>query len=134
MLPTEQFPLHVCVVAGRVWVGAGPSLYLVGLSAPILLMAVALGVEVSSWTVTKQKLQRTADMAALAAAEAYFRGASVQTATIYGSYVAEMNGTSPDMVTVQSIAGVVNSSDTAFQATVQIRVPLLFSAYALPEG
>jgi Flp pilus assembly protein TadG len=117
---------------------------LVGLSAPMLLMAVALGVEVSSWTVTQQKLQRTADAAALAAAEAYYRGASAQTAATYGAYVAELNKASgaatrswlgstlsDGNITVQKTTGPVNSSDTAFLATIKANVPLLFTAYVL---
>jgi Flp pilus assembly protein TadG len=120
---------------------------LVGLSAPMLLMAISLGVEVASWTVTKQKLQRTADAAALAAAEAYYRGASAQTAATYGAYVAEMNNASGGIsrswvgstlsdgnITVQKTTGPVSSSDTAFLATIKTKVPLLFSAYVLPSG
>jgi Flp pilus assembly protein TadG len=120
---------------------------LVGLSAPMLLMAISLGVEVASWTVTQQKLQRTADATALSAVEAYYRGASAQTAATYGAYVAEMNnasaGTSRSWVgstltdgniTVQKTNGVVNSSDTAFVATIKANVPLLFSKYVLGSG
>jgi Flp pilus assembly protein TadG len=120
---------------------------LVGLSAPMLLMAISLGVEVASWTVTQQKLQRTADATALSAVEAYYRGASAQTAATYGAYVAEMNnasaGTSRSWVgstltdgniTVQKTNGVVNSSDTAFVATIKANVPLLFSQYVLGSG
>jgi Flp pilus assembly protein TadG len=137
-----------CVYRARPALGRhGAVAMLVGLSAPMLLMAISLGVEVASWTVTKQKLQRTADAAALAAAEAYYRGASAQTAATYGAYVAEMNDASGGItrswvgstlsdgnITVQKTTGPVSSSDTAFLATIKTKAPLLFSAYVLPKG
>jgi hypothetical protein len=67
---------------------------LIGRSAPMSIMAAAFGAEVSSWTVTRQKLQRTAGAAGLAAAEAYDRGASATIGATYGAYAAEMSGAS----------------------------------------
>jgi Flp pilus assembly protein TadG len=123
---------------------SGAVAVLIGFSAPMLMVAVALGVEVASWTVTEQKSQRTADAAALAAAEAYYRGASAQTAATYGAYVAEMNRASgaatrswlgstlsDGNITVQKTTGPVSSSDTAFLATIRTQVPLFFTAYVL---
>ena len=120
---------------------------LVGLSAPVLVMALALGIELSSWTVTKLKLQRTADAAALAASLAYNRGSTAQAAANYGAYVAEINGAlgaktrtwatytktlSDNMIIIQMTSGVVNSNDVAFVATIQTAVPLLFASIVLP--
>lgn len=119
---------------------------LVGLSAPKLTLAIALGIEITDWTVTQQKLQRTADAAALAAAEAFSASANLQTAAMYGGYVAEINKASggpnsqwfgatrtfaDNMITVQHTLVTVNSGDTAFVAYVKATVPLLFSAYVL---
>jgi uncharacterized membrane protein len=120
---------------------------LVGLSAPALVMALALGIELASWTVTKQKLQRTADAAAIAAALTNARGSSLQAAATEAAYVAEINGAlgatsrtwfdatntfSDNMITIQKTAGIVNSNDTAFIATIRTTVPLLFASYVLP--
>src|SRR5260370_7805451 len=44
---------------------------LLGLTAPVLVMALGLGIEVSRWSVAKVELQRIADAAALAGAFDY---------------------------------------------------------------
>jgi Flp pilus assembly protein TadG len=131
---------------------------LVGLAAPALTVTVALGVEVSSWTVMKQGLQRTADAAALAAAESFTRdprSASTVTATVaaaektaetYGAFVAELNNApgsvtrsfnatvhtfTDNTVTIAKVAGIVTSTDTAFVATATAAPSFLFSGYVL---
>jgi Putative Flp pilus-assembly TadE/G-like len=123
---------------------------LVGLSAPALVLAIGLGIEASGWSAVQQRLQRTADMAALAGALAYNGGASVSVAATQAAYTAEINGgtgvTSPatrtwfstpkilsdGSITIQEVNGVKNAGDIAFSATVQDTLPLLFSAIALP--
>jgi Flp pilus assembly protein TadG len=123
---------------------------LVGLSAPALVLAIGLGIEASGWSALQQRLQRTADMAALAGALAYNKGASASVAATQAAYTAEINGstgvTSPatrtwlptpktlldGSITIQEVNGVRNAGDIAFAATVQDSVPLLFSAIALP--
>jgi Flp pilus assembly protein TadG len=121
---------------------------LVGLSAPVLLITLALGIEVSGWTATKQRLQRTADAAALAAVEANAAGANTQTAATYGAYVAELNGAAgsatrnwsgnvtniltDNQITIQKTAGLVNAGDTAFIATINATTPLYFSKIVFP--
>jgi hypothetical protein len=123
---------------------------LVGLSAPALVLAIGLGIEASGWSAVQQRLQRTADMAALAGALAYNKGASVSVAATQAAYAAEINGstgvTSPatrtwlptpktlldGSITIQEVNGVKNAGDIAFAATIQDTVPLLFSAIALP--
>ena len=124
---------------------------LVALCAPLLAMTVGLGIEASGWIVSQQgMLQRTADMAAIAGALAYSSGtATTQVAAIQAAYVAEINGASgvrspatrvwnatpptlsDNLVSIQIVNGVQNPNDTAFQATVQYKVPLLFSFLAL---
>ncbi|HBK06075.1 MAG TPA: hypothetical protein DDZ81_09440 [Acetobacteraceae bacterium] len=126
---------------------------LVGITAPVLAMSIALGIEVSGWTVMKQRLQRAADSAAIAAAESYMTGASAQTAATYGAYLAELNkvtgaptrtwvgnstaGTLSDnniSVVVASGSGFINPADTTFSVTVQSPAPTMFVGFAFPNG
>ena len=122
------------------------------LCLPPLALAVGLGIEASGWVVTQQgSLQRTADLAALAGALAYGRGATTQGAATQAANVAEINGAagaasisariwneaaipptlSDNLVTVQAVKGVVNPTDPAFAVTVQQSVPLLLATLAL---
>ncbi len=126
---------------------------LVGITAPVVAMAVALGIEVSGWTVMKQRMQRAADIAATAAAESFLNGASAQKAALYGAYIAEMNnvpgatsrtwsasatgGTLSDndiSIVVATGAGIINPSDTTFAVTVQTPAPTAFVGFAFPGG
>ncbi len=126
---------------------------LVGITAPVLAMGVALGIEVSGWTVMKQRMQRAADTAATAAAESFITGASVQNSATYGAYVAEMNnvagasakawsgsttaGTLSDnniSVVVATGAGIINPTDTTFAVTVQTPASTAFVGFAFPGG
>ena len=118
---------------------------LVAFSAPVLIGAIALGIEVSGWTAAEQQLQRTADAAAIAAALTYINGSSVQVTATEGAYLAEINGAvgkSPpqwdgasvitdNMITISKVKGVVNTSDVAFQAIIRKAVPFLLSGIAL---
>ncbi len=126
---------------------------LVGITAPALAMAVALGIEVSGWTVMKQRLQRAADAAATAAAESFLTGASAQNAATYGAYLAELNnikgatarswtgsataGTLSDndiSVVVATGSGIISPADTTFAVTVQSPAPTAFVGFAFPGG
>jgi hypothetical protein len=132
---------------------------LVAMSATMVLLAIGLGVEATGWTVSQTKLQRAADAAALAAAEAYAAGAGVQMAATQGAYVAEINngvgvssnaatsltctpGTvrtwcaatsmlSDNLITIQKTTGVRHATDVAFVATITTTVPFFFSALVL---
>ena len=130
---------------------------LVALTAPVLCMAIALGVEVSGWSAVQQSQQRSADMAAIAGAQTYNSGSTAQVAATEAAYVAEINGglgaagptaltctpgatktwcattntLSDNLVSVAMTAGVKNASSNAFKATIQTTVPLFFSAIAL---
>jgi hypothetical protein len=118
---------------------------LVAFSAPVLIGAIALGIEVSGWTAAEQQLQRTADAAAIAAALTYIDGSNVRVAATEGAYLAEINGAvgkSPplwdgtsvitdNMITISQVNGVVNHGDIAFQAIIRRTVPFLLSGIAL---
>jgi uncharacterized membrane protein len=113
-------------------------------------LAIGLGIEASGWSAVQQRLQRTADMAALAGALAYNKGAAASVAATQAAYTAEINGstgvTSPatqtwlptpkilldGSITIREVNGVRNTGDIVFAATIQYTVPLLFSAIALP--
>ena len=108
---------------------------------PMFMGAAGLGVEASNWSVLNTELQRTADLVALAAAVSYSGNSNAHTAAGAAADVAEMNGMTAgqrtwtattktlvdDLVTIQQVNGVRNSSDIAFQATVQKAVPLTFA-------
>jgi Flp pilus assembly protein TadG len=125
---------------------------MVAICAPALLMAVGLGIEASGWTAITQRLQRTADMAALAGAYASYAGASAQLSANQAAYTAEINGatgvsstTTPstrtwspqtlptpsvltdNLIKIQKIPGIKSTSDVAFSATIKDTVPLFFS-------
>lgn len=113
----------------------------IALTAPVLLMALGMGIEISRWSITQVELQRIADAAALAGAMNLSKQTTknVQTAAQAAGNVAVLNGatgqTTPTWtsstqtlvdgtVTVAIIPGVRNSTDTAFQVTVTQSVPL----------
>ena len=87
--------------------------------APVLVMALGLGIEVSRWSVAKVELQRIADAAALAGAFDYQHQTTKVpgTAAAAASNLAEINGIT-GQITVQIGAGLKNASDTAVQVTV----------------
>jgi hypothetical protein len=123
--------------------------------APVLSGAVALGVEVTSWSGVQVNLQRTADASARAGAIYCYNYAinnsgssclsnatAAQTAATLAARLAEVNGitgaSSPswnastktytdNLVTAQIVSGVKSSSDTAVQVSVQESVPLTIS-------
>jgi len=99
----------------------------IGLTFPTLLMALGLGIEVASWSVTTVELQRTADAAALAGAMNYNQTSSSSSATTAATNVAVINGIPSGNVTAAVVSGVKNASDTAIKVTVTQNVPLVFA-------
>ena len=111
------------------------------ITAPVLLMAVAMGVEVAHWSTRKLDLQRAADTAALAGVAAIAREGSNFQAASAAANVAELSGIaggtrswsagalvlSDNQATVKITNGVRNSYDPAVLVTVQATTPLLFS-------
>jgi Flp pilus assembly protein TadG len=114
----------------------------IALTLPTLMMALGLGIEVSSWTISQVELQRAADNAALAGALNYKQSSSSQTAAGAAANVAEANGVTgtstrtwtaasstltDNMITVAIVSGITHASDTAVKVTVQQSVPLVFA-------
>lgn len=114
---------------------------LFGLTAPVVVMALGMGIEVSRWSVAKVQLQRIADAAALAGAFNYQHQAAktARTAATAAANLAWINGVtgtanpswaaatqllSDNQIAVQIIAGLKNPSDTAVQVTVSLQLPL----------
>jgi hypothetical protein len=110
--------------------------------APVLVMSVALGVEITSWSVGKVQLQRIADVAAWAGAVQYAATSNAQSATAAAADVAEINGiastasrvwtagtstTADNLVTAQVVSGVRLASNKAVKVIVQQLVPKLLS-------
>ncbi len=110
------------------------------LIVPALMGALALALEVGSWSVTKVELQRRADQAAYAAIMRYESGDNAQTATGIGVDIAALNGataatptwsaatntTTASDVSVALVAGVRTTSDKAMKAVITTSVPLSF--------
>ena len=120
----------------------GVAALLTAFSAPVLLMAVAMGVEATSWSATRVKLQRIADTAALAGAIQYAATSDAQKASINAASLAEINGVSgatsrtwdntnlkltDNLITVQVVAGPKIASEKAIQVTVKQNVAKTFS-------
>jgi Flp pilus assembly protein TadG len=114
----------------------------IGLSLPTLLMALGLGIEVASWSVSTLELQRTADAAALAGVMNYSQTSNGQSATGAAANVAEVNGVAgatsrswsaatktltDNNITAAVVSGIQNTSDIAIKVTVQQNVKLTFS-------
>ncbi len=113
-----------------------------GIMAPVLVMSVALGVEITSWSVGDVQLQRIADVSAWAGAMQYASSNDAQTATRVAADVAEINGvsgstartwdvgaltTTDNLVTAQLVGGVNLASDKAIKVTVKRSVPKVLS-------
>ena len=111
--------------------------------APVMIMMLAMGIEVTFWSVNKVELQRIADIAAWAGAREYTASNSAQTATGVAANLAEINGITgtatrtwnataekmtDNLITAQVVAGVKAASDTAVQVTVQRSIATSFSA------
>ncbi len=105
-----------------------------GIMAPVMVMALAMGIEVTSWSVTNVDLQRVADVSAWAGARQYVATQNSQTATQTAADLAEINAasgtstrtwnattltTSDNLITAQVVTGVRNATDTAVKVTVK---------------
>ena len=127
----------------------------IALMAPVLAGAVALGVEVTSWSGAQVDAQRTADAAAREGAIYCYNYAvnnsgssclsnatAAQTAATLAARLAEVNkatgASSPtwnassktytdNQITAQIVQGLKSSSDTAVQVSVQETIPLTIS-------
>lgn len=106
---------------------------LAGIMAPVLVMSMAMGIEVTFWSVRMVELQRVADVAAWAGATQYAANSNAQIAAWIAADVAEINGVtgastrswdatrstlSDNLITAQLVAGVKNASDNAIKVTV----------------
>jgi hypothetical protein len=103
-------------------------------ATPLVVMALAMGTEVSTWSVVKVDLQRNADYAALAGAISFSTGQTDQAAATAAADVARMNGasgtntptwepttkllTSGD-ITVKAVPGLAQSNNTAFEVNIK---------------
>ncbi|MCW3475434.1 pilus assembly protein TadG-related protein [Rhodovastum sp. RN2-1] len=112
------------------------------LTAVPLIMFMGMGIELTHWGTVKQRLQRTADAAALAGAQEFLIAKNVANAANAAADLAELNGAtgsttrawdatnkilSDNQVTAQVVAGVRNSANTAVQVTVTQAVPLMIT-------
>ena len=117
---------------------------IVALAAPVILLAVAMGLEIGRWTFTQLDLQRTADMAAMAGGEGLASNDTLQQAANAAANIAEINGASgttsrtwnastlvltDNQVTVTITNGVHNSADPAVLVTVREPVSLMFTNF-----
>jgi Flp pilus assembly protein TadG len=113
-----------------------------GIMLPVMVMSLAMGVEVTSWSVTKLELQRIADVSAWAGAAQYASTQSAQSATKTAADLAEINGASgttartwnattltatDNMITAQVVSGVRSASNVAVKVTVRRTITKLFS-------
>jgi len=105
-----------------------------GLLLPVLLMAAAMGIEVTSWSVTKLELQRVADLSAWAGVAKYAASQNSQAAAYAAADLAEINGISTtatrtwnattltatdNLITAQVVSGVQDPTAKAVKVTVQ---------------
>jgi len=108
----------------------------VALMTPVLAGAVALGVEVSSWSGAQANMQRAADASAMAAGIYCYKNignaancgnntAVQQAAKTLAQNLATVNGAGSASASV--VSGVKNASDTAIQVNTQETVPLTIS-------
>lgn len=110
--------------------------------APVMVMMLAMGIEVTSWSVANLELQRIADISAWAGARQYVVASSAQSATQTAANLAEMNGVSgtatqgwntstlirtDNLITAQVVSGIRLATDTAVKVTVQRNIAKSFS-------
>ena len=111
------------------------------LALPTMMMATALGVEVSQWMLAASELQAVADIAAQAGAMQYGSTANAQDAAVYAAAVAEANGASgatsrswntgtntltDNTITVKIAAGPVVAAHTGVYVTLKRSLPISF--------
>ena len=126
----------------------------IALMTPMLVMAMAFGIEVGGWEAARMSAQRTADVSANAGAMNYKASLNAQTAATFAARMAQLNGasgtasptwssscsgscTSPCTGTltdnqiiaqVISCSGVVTNSDVMIKVSVQKTVPAAMSS------
>ncbi|MEJ0015824.1 MAG: pilus assembly protein TadG-related protein [Acetobacteraceae bacterium] len=113
-----------------------------GIMLPAMVMGLAMGVEVTSWSVAKVELQRTADLAAWAGARQYAATGAAQGSTGTAADLAEINGvsgtasrswdagtlmTTDNLVTAQVVNGVRNVTGKAMKVTVKQSIAKAFT-------
>ena len=122
--------------------------FVTALLLPVFLGMVGLGVEAGGWTYQTMQLQRTADIAALAAAKLLSNGSTTNQAATAALNVAELNGISAATRTwnagtntlsdtyasAQLVNGIRSSSDQAFKVTVHRQITPMISALFLSKS
>jgi Flp pilus assembly protein TadG len=113
-----------------------------GIMAPVMVMSLAMGIEVTSWSVTKLDLQRIADVSAWAGARQYIVTNDVRSATQTAADLAEINGaagaasrgwssttstTTDNLITAQVVGGIRSADDKAVKVTVKRSISTSFS-------
>lgn len=108
----------------------------------VILMCIGLSIDVSNWSLVKQELQRTVDLAAFAGAAGFSTSNDAKGAANIAANLAELNGAtgsttrtwtastmilSDGQVTVQVSKGIKNSKNTAFQVTITQPAPVTFA-------
>jgi Flp pilus assembly protein TadG len=113
-----------------------------GIMAPVMVMMLAMGIEVTSWSVANLELQRIADISAWAGARQYVVASNAQNATQTAVNLAEINGVpgtatqgwntststrTDNLITAQVVSGIRLATDTAMKVTVQRNIAKSFS-------
>ncbi len=116
---------------------------------PMLLVPVGAAIEISRWSTVRQRLQLTADLAALAGANAFAANPDAQTAAVVAAQVAELNGgvagaarvwdgaaqtLADGTITVTVGAGLRTSSNVGFSVTVTQPVPMMMAGFLGGSG
>jgi Flp pilus assembly protein TadG len=128
---------------------AGAVAVLIALVLPVLLIPVGATVEVSRWSTVRQRLQLTADLAALAGGNAFAATSNAQSAAIAAAQVAELNGGRPGTsrvwdssqqtltdgnIAVVVGAGLWNSSNVDVSVTVSQPLTLMMAGFLSGNG
>jgi Flp pilus assembly protein TadG len=110
--------------------------------APVMIMMLAMGIEVTSWSVAKVEQQRMADASAWVGVMQYGVTNNAQTATLTAADLAEINGasgassrgwnattltTTDGSITAQVVAGAINAGDKAVKVTISRSILKTFS-------
>ncbi len=121
---------------------AGNMALMATLLMPAMLGAVGMGAEVTYWAEQQTEVQRIADAAAMAAAQAYLANPNSTIATGIAASMAEVNGIAgatsrnwdattgiltDGTITVAVVPGLKQSTDTAFKVVIQQNIPTLIS-------
>ncbi len=147
--PGPSPPIARCSDRGPLWRDRRGNVALItALLLPVFLGMIGLGVEVSHWAVVKLEMQRTADIAALAAGRVLNTTNNAYTAATAALNLAEINGAgastrswnagtgtlSDTLVTARLVNGIRNPVDQAFKVTARRSVPLVLVGMFLDAG